>query len=160
MSAKISFNSFSLFALANLTSFGSPELINFDGGKIQFIFCHFLVTSKPLLVFFFMIFAAINSFIHFNNAFNNEKSQAEGHLFWYLFSRPSNSNKSITIEGKYHLTIAHGYDNQLPDHQTLLFSIVRSTTQTPSTPYTRPWIDVCLHLHAILKDSLGTSPRE
>lgn len=42
-----------------------------------------------------------------------KKSQAEGHLFWYLFSRPSNSNKSITIEGKYHLTIAHGNDNQL-----------------------------------------------
>ena len=68
-----------------------------------------------------------------------KKSQAEGHLFWYLFSRPSNSNKSITIEGKYHLTIAHGYDNQLPDHQTLLFSIVRSTTKTVLARWYHSW---------------------
>ena len=79
MSAKISLNSFSLFALANLTSFGSPEFINFDGGKIQFIFLsvfgHF---GRRFL--FFMIFAAINSFIHFNNAFNNEKISSRGAL--------------------------------------------------------------------------------
>ena len=43
----------------------------------------------------------------------------------FVFACPSNSNKSITIElGKYHLTIAHGYgDLELPDRQTLLFSI-------------------------------------
>ena len=53
VSAKSSFNSFSLFARANLTSFGSPEFINFDGGKTQFIFANFSVSH---FFVFFLIF--------------------------------------------------------------------------------------------------------